>query len=277
MITREEFDVIQRRLGKHGKPISRSHTFDLTGLFRCSLCGCAITASKKTKYYPKTNNTVSYVYYHCTKKNQNIKCTQPPIVAKEFEAAILEKLLLLRPAEEFVTWAKKWIKTIHEYESQTQEEVFSSQNRQLEGVENKLNNLLDMRINGDLDDTLYKTKKSELEQERLRVKSLVEKTGHGMSNWRLKVEKAVDIAYGSYLRFKTSGRDDRHEILLSIGSNLQLDHKKVRIDLSDHFEVFVEQENWEENYKGWLEPQKYTDIFDKIPDLRPANPSWLPD
>jgi len=68
MITKEEFDVVQKVLGKYGKPIARKHTFDLTGLFRCEECGCAMTATQKIKHYKKTGRIAIYTYYHCSKK-----------------------------------------------------------------------------------------------------------------------------------------------------------------------------------------------------------------
>lgn len=276
MITIEQFDVVQKMLGNKGRPISRSHTFDLTGLLRCSICGCAITATKKVKLYKRTGRTAEYIYYHCTKKNPEIKCTQPPINEKDLENAIMAKLIALKPPEEFVSWAKRWIKTVHTYESHTEEEVLASQHREIESVEKKLNNLLDLRLSGDLDDSIYKDKKNQLEKEKRRVKKLTDKSENNLTNLRLKVEKAIDIAYGSYLKFKTGNRDSRHEILMSISSNLVLDHKKVRIDLLKPFEAFENQENWEKKYGNWLEPQKYTDLFDKMPDLKPTNPVWLP-
>ena len=276
MITKEQFDVVQKMLGKNGKPISRSHTFDLTGLFRCSIYSCAITATKKTKHYKTTGRIAEYTYYHCSKKNQNIKCSQPPVSEKDFENEIMKQLMMLRPPEEFVTWAKKWIKTVHDYESQTEEEILASQNKELESVENQLSNLLDLRIRSDIDDSTYRSKKTLLEQEKLTVKRKINESGNNLSSLRIRVENAIDIAYGSHLRFKTGKRETKQEILVSLGSNLILNHKKIRIDLLKHFEVFRDNEKWEDTYEDWLEPQKYMELFEKRPDLRPANPVWLP-
>jgi len=277
MITRDEFDRIQQLLGSKGRPVARSHTFDLTGLFRCSVCGCGITASKKTKYFKKTDRWAEYSYYHCSRKNRKMKCTQPPIKQSDFEVEIMKQLILLKPPEDFVVWAKKWIKVIHDDESSAQEEILSSKHRALETVEKQLNNLLKMRINDDIDDEKYRETKTELESNRDKLKKSLETIDERMTTWRFKVERAIDIAYGAYLKFKTGKRDVRHEVLLSIGSNLKLDHKEMRILLDDHFQTFAEQEKWPEKFKDWVEPQKYTDLFEKRPDLRPAIPIWLED
>lgn len=276
-ITREEFDIVQKMMGKHGKPIYRNHNHELTGLLRCANCKSAITASKKTKHYSTKNRTVSYTYYHCTRKNKDVECKEPPITEKDLFDQIYRQLILLKPPEEFILWAKRWISFIHKQESHSQEDVLKSQHQNIEKVENKLNRLLDMRINDEVNEETYRSKKSVLEREKIQLKSSRDNTDENMNNWRVKVEKALDLAYGGYLRFKTGERPERHEILLSIGSNLRLDNKKMLIDLSIHFQELSEHDEWEEKYKDWVEPQKYTDIFEKMPDLRPANPIWLPD
>ena len=276
-ITQEEFDLVQKVLGIHGRPITRNHVHELTGLFRCAHCHSAITATKKTKHYKGTDRTVVYTYYHCSRKNREIPCHEAPMTEKELFAQVYQQLILLRPPEEFVEWAKKWISFMHGQESDTQEKILESQNAELVSIEKKLNNLLNMRISEEIDEATYANKKKSFERDRDKLKDLIEKTSSGMSDWRIRVEKAVDVAFGSYIRFKTGERDIRHEILFNIGSNLRVDNQKMRVDLSDHFQECAENANWDKKYKLWIEPQKYTDMFAKRPDLRPANPSWLRD
>lgn len=49
----------------------------------------------------------------------------------------------------------------------------------------------------------------------------------------------------------------------------------MRIDLAIHFQELSNSENWEKKFENWVEPQKYTELFDKRPDLLPANSTWL--
>lgn len=131
MITREEFDMVQRALGKMGKPIAHTHAFDLTGLFRCTQCRCAITASQKTKHYKTTNNTVTYTYYHCTRKSKTIECDAKPLTEADLVRQIDKLLLSIKPDEEFITWAKKWLSVVHQDQSVFHEETLKSQQRSL--------------------------------------------------------------------------------------------------------------------------------------------------
>lgn len=276
MITSEEFQIVQKMLGKHGKPIARKHTFDLTGLFRCNTCGSAMTATQKVKYYPKTGRTVAYTYYHCTRKNKKIECDEPPMTEEDVHEQIFRLLMQIRPPQEFVDWAKRWIRVLHQQEIIGQEEILSSRQRELETTEKKLNRLLDLRLTDAIDESTYNSKKHELESSLHQLKKSVEESTDGMASWRLKVEKSIDVAYGSYLKFKTGGREERHRVLLDIGSNLQFGDKKIRIQLYDQYQIFAEQEKWPEKFNNWIEPQKYTDLFAQFPDLRPPIPAMLP-
>jgi len=277
MITREEFDRVQVFLGKMGKPVAHNHVFDLSGLFRCSRCGSAITATKKVKHYATTGNTGVYTYYHCTRKNKNIKCDARPLTEKDLIGQINSLLLLVKPEDEFIIWAKKWLSVVHKDQSVFHEDVLKSQQRELESIENRLNKLLDMRLNDLLSDDIYKTKKKELELEKRTIQEKLEDTNYSLDNGRLKVENALDFAYACQNKFETGLREIKQEILTRIGENLSINPDKLLdIKLKREFGVLADQPNWERRYKDWLEPQEYTDIMLKNKDLRPANPSWLP-
>ena len=277
MITHEEFDIVQRYLGKYDKPIAHSHNFDLTGIFRCSKCNCAVTATKKTKYYSSTNNTATYVYYHCTKKKKSSHCDFKPLTESSLNLQISNLLLSIKPDEEFISWAKRWLSVVHKDQSTLHEETLKSQQRALEATENRLNRLLDMRLSDLLDDESYKEKKKELELEKRDIENKLTSTSHNLDDGRLKVENALDFAFSCQKRFEIGSREIKQEIMMRIGENLMLNtDKKLEVTLKREFGVLSKKDKWDEQYKDWLEPQEYTDILSKNKDLRPANPVWLP-
>lgn len=276
VITRDEFDIIQRMLGKFGKPIARNHVHNLTGLIKCGSCGYGITATKKTKHYATTNRTVNYTYYHCSQKKKG-KCHDLELSEAKLNKQIEETLFSIRPDEEFIRWAKKWLSVVHEEESKHNEITLSTQQDKLHETECKLNRLLDLRINEEVDEATYKTKKIQLEQDKRRIQERLKDTDLNLNSWRKNVETTLDFAYAALDKFRTGTRDDKQQIILTIGSNFTLKDGKIRIDLYDHFKVLAEQENWEEKYKDWVEPQNYTELKAKYPDCVPLNPIWLPE
>lgn len=60
MITEEEFDLVQKLLGKEGKPRPKEHRFAFTGIMRCGNCGAMITAEEKIKHQ-KNGNVHHYI------------------------------------------------------------------------------------------------------------------------------------------------------------------------------------------------------------------------
>lgn len=277
LISKEEFDLVQKRLGVRGRPIARKHTFDLTGLFLCGECGCSITATKKTKHFIGTNRTATYTYYHCTRKNRNILCTQPPIKESDFVNQIDQYLDKLRPDPDFVEWARKWLKVVNNEESKVQENIMESQHEAILMVEKRLNKLLDIYLDEGISEPVYQQKKRQLEQEKKALEDKLGQTSKDGQGNREKIETALEFALLAQKKFHEGDRNAKRYIITAIGSNFVLKDKKVRIDLHSHFKELSEKEKWNEKYKDWLEPQKYTDIFAKLPDLRPANPTWLPD
>ncbi len=274
-ITRDEFDIVQRMLGHKGKPIQRSHTFDLTGLFKCKQCGCSLTATKKTKYYKTTKHHAEYIYYHCTKKNKHIKCSQKPISESKMVDAIVERLLEVQPSQKFIDWAKKWIKYLHEHESRFQESILKNDHKELENIENRLNKLLDLYINDGIDQEKYKAKKSELEQHKLDLKKKLTNTDSNLTNWREKVEDTLDFARVVSKRFKYGDRETRHQILLKISSDLVYESKNPLIYLKKEYKPLKKLNKKEYKEDCLARTSKYTDIFVKRPNLRPTNPMWL--
>ena len=277
MIKKDEFDVIQKMLGKYGKPVSRGNIFDLTGLLRCERCGSAITASKKIKHYKTTGNTATYIYYHCTRKNKNVRCNASPITEDALVKQIDKLLASVKPDTEFIKWAKKWLALIHNNQSVEQESILKSQQKALESTENRLNRLLDMKLNDLIDDAVYKEKKLELENEKRDITGKLEDTDNSLDNWRVNVESALDFAYACQKRFETGSRDEKHEIMMRVGSNLLLKpNKLIDITMKREYGALADKGNWGKRYEDWIEPSEYTSIMANNEDLLPVNPLWLP-
>jgi len=236
-----------------------------------------MTAVEKIKYYRGTGRTARYVYYYCTRKNKNVKCHSKPLTESDVLKQIDSLLLKIKPDEEFVAWARKWLSAMHLNESCFQEETLKSQQKTLESIENRLNRLLDVFLNESIDENSYKEKKIKLEEEKRTIKEKISNVGNEMDSWRGKVENTLEFALACQHRFLTGTRADKHEVLLKIGENLILKpNKLLDVKLKPEYETLANKENWEDKYKGWREPKMYTDIKDKSDDLRPANPCWLP-
>ena len=275
MITKEEFDLIQKMLGHAGKPVARSHTFDLTGLFQCKYCKCSITGTKKTKFYKQTKRIASYIYYHCTRKHREISCTMPPITETTANEQLTQQLSTLKPPQDFIDWAKRWVHVVTGRESSDQNKISQSQQQAGEVVTRKLDRLLEMRLNEEITESTYKHKQKELDIQLGEIEQVIKQK----SNPKKEIEEinnALEYAETAATRYTQGKREDKHFILLKVGSNLWLDRNRIWIDLKPEYLALNDSNSWEDRYSVTLEPQKYSDTLIKYPDLVPANPVWLP-
>jgi hypothetical protein len=116
MVTKEEFDVAQRLLGRSNRMPHSRHVFAYTGLIRCGGCGGSVTADEKHQVIcpgcrfkfayrrrtvcPKCHFPVAempksrflkYTYYHCTHKI-NPGCKEVAIRSDALNEQISEHL-----------------------------------------------------------------------------------------------------------------------------------------------------------------------------------------
>lgn len=275
MINKDEFEVIQRMLGKKGKPIQRKQTFDLTGLFRCQQCGCALTATRKIKFYKRTNHLSEYTYYHCTKKRKDIICTQKPIKETDMIEMVSKKLEEVQPSIEFIKWAKKWIKFLHQNESQFQENVLDNGRRKVTQIDNRLNKLLDLYIDGDLEKSSYELKKRELETDKHNLERKIKDTDENSKNWREKVEDVLDFTNAIVSKFRDGDKEVKHQILIKISSDLLYQSKNPLIILKNEYIPIKKLNKKEYDTVPSARTLKYDDVLEKYPDLVPTNSTWL--
>ncbi|MBI3335185.1 MAG: type IV secretion system DNA-binding domain-containing protein [Candidatus Portnoybacteria bacterium] len=93
IISKKLFDQAQEMLKLRGKPdrkpLNEPQAF--CGLISCASCGMMITGEYKVKKQ-QNGNVHEYVYYHCTKKNKNVKCAEPCIRQEELNRQLSSEI-----------------------------------------------------------------------------------------------------------------------------------------------------------------------------------------
>lgn len=108
MVSKQEFDFVQRIISGKYRSTPNYRIFPFTGLIRCGERGAMITAEKKTKTQ-KNGNTHEYTYYHCTKQVKK-DCSQKSIRKETLNQELSELLGSIEIPEEFHQWAIKTLK-----------------------------------------------------------------------------------------------------------------------------------------------------------------------
>jgi len=220
MVTLEEFDRVQVILGREGKPRPKTHEFAFTGCIRCAECGCLITAIEKIKFIKRDKKNKTYVFYHCTRRKNSIKCTQRkelPLDNLELQIEMeLEKYTIL---PEFRDWALEILNEKNDTEIEDRTKIYEAQQKDLTTTQTELDELTRMRYRGLIDDDFFKTEKTALQNKIIRLKSQVKDTEKRAESWLELSERTFNFALYARKAFVRGSLADKREILTALGEN----------------------------------------------------------
>ncbi len=262
MISLEEFDRVQEILGRKGKPRPHKHHFAFTGLMKCGVCGCAITASKKTKLVKATNTWASYTFYHCTKRKGKELCTDKHYTTlADLEAMIRTELIAYQLMGEFKQWGIEVLNEMYSHEADKQQVLIDETIGQEQKLLKEIDVLLDLRISNTISEEKYLEKKTEKEALLLRVQENTSKLRTGGQNWLRDLTEKLDIAANIVKKFDTGILELQKDVCNNFGWNWTLKAKKLFIDKFEWFEAIKEYSDSAIAVFGRLEPQKAFDLY----------------
>ena len=195
-IPKELFRKVQRELEKYDRPHKWGHDFAFMGLATCAECGASITAEVHHKFYPSTRGKVSYVYYRCTKKLK--PCSQPYIpeslMADQLKDVISSCSLHPEWESVFEQWAEKEL----EKERTNSEVTIQQLDADLTQADQKMNRLLDAYLDQVIEPGIYKQKKNQLFDEKLKLQEQIATLRDGSSSWLEPTRETINNAIQSY-------------------------------------------------------------------------------
>ncbi|TAL51351.1 recombinase family protein [Patescibacteria group bacterium] len=235
IINKQEFWEVQRILGE---PVPRPQVkeFAYTGLIRCGECGCHFTAYEVIKKSGK-----SYIYYRCTNKKDGIDCKQPQLSKKELEGQIVTLLEQMTIPPQFADWAIKWLRYIHEHQTDSHSAIRNSLQETYNDAQKKIDKLTDILVRELISEEEYKRRKEELLEERACIKSKLDDQELSSDSWIDRMEKTFAFAKEVNQRFASdSSPEARRTIVTSLGSNFQILDKKLTLDMEPVWSLFSE-------------------------------------
>ena len=233
-ISKQLFERVQSNIQKFSRPRETSHDFAFSGLMRCGECGATITAEQHIKHYKRTNRTVKYIYYRCTKKIK--PCSQPYLeennlfgqLKSEVKSSALPK-----------SWQPEWKTRLAQdrvLADDSKEKVLALLHTQTESFDTKLNVLLDGYLDGTVDSDIYKTKKNQLFQEKLKIEQQISKTEEEGCSWLEPFSKFVNCAIlAQKIARKGSVDSELRFFVQNIGSNFFLKDKQIIVNWEKPF------------------------------------------
>lgn len=278
MITRSEYERIQILLGRKNTPRQKKHTIMYRGPIKCGGCGAMITAEEKVKHQ-KNGNTHSYTYYHCTRR-KDPNCKEPAIEEEELEKQIVEAIESIEIPAEFTIWALARLREVNAQEVSDRDRIYGAQRREYETCVRKINNLIDMRANGELTEDEYLDRKQTLLSEKDRLQALLEDADKRVENWLEIAERGFNFAEKTATVFTEAKRNNdfetRKEIFAALGSNLILKAKKLSIEWDNLLFPIQSMAKEVRTVHARLEPVKNEVNTKDLSEIYSENPILLP-
>ncbi len=232
-IPKQLFDQAQRQVDRIERPRHNGHDFAFRGLATCDECGAAITAEQHIKKY-KSGNSQTFTYYRCTKKLK--PCTQKYIPESDLSDQVrnIVRSCSLHPDWEpvFEKWAEKEL-TKDRMKSDT---ISQKLEGDLTETDQKLNRLLDAYLDQVIDPEVYRQKKNELFEEKLKLQEKIAKVNDNGSSW---LEPTREVINGAMSCAKIArAKNNCHELAFmtkTVGSNYSLQDGRLSVTLKNGF------------------------------------------
>ncbi len=256
LITIDEFNRIQELLGLRGcKRKPQKHNFTYSGMFKCGVCGCGITAEHKTKYLMQKKKVKGYNYYHCTHKKKETNCKQGSVEEKEIKDEIIRKLGKLEIHPLFLEWALEHLDKQKNLEKTQNKEIQTNRDNKTKELEAQLSGLTIMRAKNLINDEEYLKEKITIKKELEKLTKINEEKNNENDLIELTKEKFIFATYAKK-KFIKGDKTVKKEVLADLGSNRKIKDKKVLISV----------------YKWYLPIYENAEIYNaKLARLEPLN------
>jgi site-specific DNA recombinase len=288
MITEEEFDLIQAKLGRKGKPRPRNNLhFSYTGKIECGECSSMITAEEKhqlicvkcklkfaykgkdacpgckTKIEVMKKPTIlNYVYYHCTKQKDR-SCTQKSVRVETLESMTDNVLKQFNLSKVFEQWALEELEKDTWHDVNSQNAVVDSQQLRYKNTVAELLNLTKLytsaaNIDGKhLSLEEYELQRNTLLAEKKQLEEAQQDTGRKIGEWIDWAENSFNFSVAARVWFENGSPEQKRTIFMSLsGSNLTLKDKKLSVSLKKPLDFYSVIANHYPSTTIPLEPTK---------------------
>lgn len=223
MITRNQFDELQSRLGRLDRPRPSRHAFPFTGLIHCGVCSGMVTAEHKTNAYG-----ARYVYYHCAKRRIGPRCPERSVEGRELERQIAGFLSGLAVPDELADWARNRLRATEQETARSLAARQKTTDKAIATSQQQRTELTGLRLRGLIDDAEFATERQRLDRDLARLRQTRLPAADPREVIEL-FEGVVSFSKQAVDRFWSGDLATRRRILELCGSNFSLRGKNLSI------------------------------------------------
>jgi site-specific DNA recombinase len=305
MFSKDEFDLLQIRLGRKGKPHRTDHEFPYKSVLKCGECGGSVTAEEKwqvicpicklkfhkgklTNTCPKCKTKIEnminpkilhYLYYHCTKKT-NPNCTQKSVSIEDIEKIVDEELKKFEIPKEFTDWSIKYLNEVNTEAENTQTEATKNLHKQYEDILLQIQNTINLKTRPDnvdghlLSDDEFIEQKKKLLADKESILNSIKNNDANVNKWVYLTEETFKFACYARYWFAKGDVKTKTYIMSKLGNNLTLKNGKLLLDQSKAFFLIEKGYNTVTEIVSALEPNEEIVTPTQMLSLESVCKSW---
>lgn len=241
MITKDTYDRIQKRLEKNPKKLNfhnhvdKEKNFLFPGIARCGECGYAVTK----EWHQKKSGKV-FKYYRCSKRSPSYKCQQKPINEKDMIPQVEELISLVSIDQDvYELFSSLMEKDRSESEANAKEQL-AELGTEVDRIKVRLQNLLDLQLDGEISLQEYKIKKNELTLSKADLEARISKIVKEGGEMFEPLANFIETSYQAGLSLKDKNYSEMTRILKKVGLNPTLEDKKLSVSFLGPFNFLIE-------------------------------------
>jgi hypothetical protein len=250
--------------------------------FKCLECNRFLTAEKRKKTL-KNKEEKTYIYYHCTNR-KSINCGQGSIELSLLEEQILAKTGTLQLPKEMTEYCLSYLEEEFTMDEKIKQKRVDQEQRAITKIDDKLDRLFDMRLEGELTSDDYTERKSKLQSEKDHILNKITKIESETKDNLFKDIKSAFNFNEDYLDAIEKADDEEKRFLVKqVGSSYTAIDRKIDIELKPTYKEvrllvnsIKSEYNVIETEKALVKQGPFTDL-DRIGplmgDYRELNPN----
>ncbi|MDE1921323.1 MAG: recombinase family protein, partial [Candidatus Omnitrophica bacterium] len=215
LISKRLFDDVQAVM--HGKdrvqPYIQRRGFAFSNLAACGNCGCKVLGEIKKE---------RYIYYHCSySKGRQENCTGY-LTESRLVDLFAEPVIQVTLPDAFVEWLRRHLKDFSQEIDMIRDNRIKTLKQEYTRANERLNRLLDLRLDNEINDEAYRSRKTELEANLVNLKSQMRDAEKVNPNFYEDGVSTLERAKSFYPQYLSGKVDKKVEILKTIASNYSL-------------------------------------------------------
>ena len=224
--------IIDRSLFERCQQISRGFKktpfkyggkeFIFKGLIHCGCCGNRITP-----YTAKKPSGRKYNYLRCSRFSHKKTCTEAQISEKQALDNVEQALGGIAIDYEKAEYIANHLIARNRAQMQDQIKMIENADKAIVEISQKISRLVDLRINGEVAEDIFKQKLEDLQAEQNRLKLIKEQSTVNEEEFKVSLDEVMDLSKNAVNLFRSSQVSGKREIINCVLLELEIKDKNL--------------------------------------------------